>query len=48
MRRVVVTGMGIVSSIGNTAEEVLQTATTSVLAVKPTDFVSPVTVPKVA
>ena len=30
--------------IGNTAEEVLQTTTTSVLAVKPDTFVSPVTV----
>jgi nucleotide-binding universal stress UspA family protein len=28
--------------IGNTAEEVLQTATTSVLAVKPAGFESPV------
>ena len=31
--------------IGNTAEEVLQNTTASVLAVKPPDFVSPVTVP---
>jgi nucleotide-binding universal stress UspA family protein len=31
--------------IGNTAEEVLQTTTASVLAVKPKDFISPVTVP---
>lgn len=32
--------------IGNTAEEVLQTTTASVLAVKPSGFVSPVTIPK--
>jgi nucleotide-binding universal stress UspA family protein len=32
--------------IGNTAEEVLQTTTASVLAVKPQDFISPVTVPQ--
>jgi nucleotide-binding universal stress UspA family protein len=31
--------------IGNTAEEVLQAATASVLAVKPKDFVSPVASP---
>ena len=30
--------------IGNTAEEVLQTTTASVLAIKPADFVSPVTI----
>ncbi len=34
--------------IGNTAEEVLQTTTASVLAVKPKDFISPVTVPQMA
>ncbi len=34
--------------IGNTAEEVLQTTTTSVLAAKPQDFISPVTVPQMA
>ena len=34
--------------IGNTAEEVLQTTTASVLAVKPKDFRSPVTVPQMA
>jgi nucleotide-binding universal stress UspA family protein len=32
--------------IGNTAEEVLQTTTASVLAVKPPAFISPVTVPQ--
>jgi universal stress protein E len=34
--------------IGNTAEEVLQTTTASVLAVKPRDFISPVTVSQMA
>ena len=34
--------------IENTAEEVLQTTTASVLAVKPKDFISPVTVPQMA
>jgi universal stress protein E len=34
--------------IGNTAEEMLQTTTASVLAVKPADFISPVTVSQMA
>jgi len=34
--------------IGNTAEEVLQTTTASVLAVKPRDFISPATVSQMA
>lgn len=34
--------------IGNTAEDVLQTTTASVLAVKPTKFISPVTVSQMA
>ena len=42
MRRVVVTGLGVVSSIGNTAEAILNQIDCSVLAVKPEGFETPV------